>query len=116
MPSPERVRHGPLAFGLLSSGPLDPDLTRSWIRPLASKAIHRDLAKFARRGQRPASVVTTDSPPIPGSAGVCPHGRRPLITNVRAGQRPIAAATAQARAPSRMAYLAGQPRRGPDGV
>lgn len=42
------MRHGPLAFGPLSSGPLDPDLTSSWMQPLASKAIRRDLAKFAR--------------------------------------------------------------------
>src|SRR5450755_897168 len=44
----EKVRHGPLAFGPLSSGPLDPDLTGSWMQPLASKAIRRDLARFAR--------------------------------------------------------------------
>jgi pimeloyl-ACP methyl ester carboxylesterase len=44
----DKVRHGPLAFGPLSSGPLDPDLTGSWMQPLASKAIRRDLAKFAR--------------------------------------------------------------------
>jgi pimeloyl-ACP methyl ester carboxylesterase len=44
----ERVRHGRLAFGPLSSGPLDPDLTGSWMQPLASKAIRRDLATFAR--------------------------------------------------------------------
>jgi len=44
----KKVRHGPLAFGPLSSGPLDPDLTSSWMQPLASKAIRRDLAKFAR--------------------------------------------------------------------
>jgi pimeloyl-ACP methyl ester carboxylesterase len=43
-----KVRHGPLAFGPLSSGPLDPDLTGSWMQPLASKAIRRDVAKFAR--------------------------------------------------------------------
>jgi pimeloyl-ACP methyl ester carboxylesterase len=42
------MRHGPLAYGLLASGPLDPGLTRDWTRPLASKAIRRDLAKFAR--------------------------------------------------------------------
>jgi pimeloyl-ACP methyl ester carboxylesterase len=45
----EKVRHGPLAFGPLSSGPLDPDLTSSWMQPLATRAIRRDLAKFARR-------------------------------------------------------------------
>ena len=44
----ERVRHGPLAFGPLSSTPLDTDLTASWAQPLSSKAIRRDLAKFAR--------------------------------------------------------------------
>ena len=42
------MRHGPLAYGPLASGPLDPGLTREWIQPLASKAIRRDLAKFAR--------------------------------------------------------------------
>ena len=42
------MRHGPLAYGLLTSDPLDPDLTRDWIRPVAEKAIRRDLAKFAR--------------------------------------------------------------------
>jgi pimeloyl-ACP methyl ester carboxylesterase len=43
------MRHSPLAYGLLASGPLDPGLTRDWTRPLASKAIRRDLAKFARQ-------------------------------------------------------------------
>lgn len=43
------MRHGPLGFGPLASGPLDPGLTREWTRPLASKAIRRDLAKFARQ-------------------------------------------------------------------
>jgi pimeloyl-ACP methyl ester carboxylesterase len=43
------IRHSPLAYGLLASGPLDPDLTRDWTQPLASKAIRRDLAKFARQ-------------------------------------------------------------------
>lgn len=42
------VRHGPLAFGPLSAVPLDPELTADWLRPLASPAIRRDLAKFAR--------------------------------------------------------------------
>jgi pimeloyl-ACP methyl ester carboxylesterase len=42
------VRHGPLAYGLLTTEPLDPALTRDWIRPVADKAIRRDLAKFAR--------------------------------------------------------------------
>ena len=44
----EKVRHGPLAFGPLSSRPLDPDLTGSWMQPLASKDIRRDLATFTR--------------------------------------------------------------------
>jgi pimeloyl-ACP methyl ester carboxylesterase len=44
----ERVRHGRLAYGPLSSGTLDSGLTRDWIRPLASQEIRRDLAKFAR--------------------------------------------------------------------
>ncbi|HUB37615.1 MAG TPA: alpha/beta hydrolase [Streptosporangiaceae bacterium] len=44
----QTVRHGPLAFGPLSSEPLDPDLTLSWIQPLADRAIRRDIAKFAR--------------------------------------------------------------------
>jgi len=41
------MRHGPLAYGLLSSGRLDGALTSEWVQPLASKAIRRDLAKFA---------------------------------------------------------------------
>jgi len=41
------VRRGPLAYGPLSSHPLDPDLTRSWMQPLTRPAIRRDLAKFA---------------------------------------------------------------------
>jgi pimeloyl-ACP methyl ester carboxylesterase len=44
----EKVRHGPLAYGPLSSGSLDRGLTRDWIQPLAGKDIRRDLAKFAR--------------------------------------------------------------------
>jgi pimeloyl-ACP methyl ester carboxylesterase len=44
----QRMRHSPLAFGLLSSSPLDPGLTLSWMQPLADKAICRDLAKLAR--------------------------------------------------------------------
>jgi pimeloyl-ACP methyl ester carboxylesterase len=42
------VRHGPLAYGLLAREPLDPALTRDWIRPVADKAIRRDLAKLAK--------------------------------------------------------------------
>lgn len=44
----ETVRHGRLAYGPLTGGPLDPGLTGDWIQPLAGKAIRRDLAKFAR--------------------------------------------------------------------
>jgi pimeloyl-ACP methyl ester carboxylesterase len=43
-----RVRTGRLGFGPLTSAPLDAQLTRGWIEPLASKAIRRDLAAFAR--------------------------------------------------------------------
>ncbi len=43
----EKVRHGPLGFGPLTSAPLDVRLTRDWVQPLASKAIRHDLAKFA---------------------------------------------------------------------
>jgi pimeloyl-ACP methyl ester carboxylesterase len=44
----EKVRHGSLAYGPLSSGPIDRALTRDWVQPLASRDIRRDLAKFAR--------------------------------------------------------------------
>jgi pimeloyl-ACP methyl ester carboxylesterase len=44
----EKVRHGRLAYGPLSSGPLDRGLTRDWVQPLASKEVRRDLARFAR--------------------------------------------------------------------
>jgi pimeloyl-ACP methyl ester carboxylesterase len=44
----ERVRRSPLGYGLLTSTPLDGDLTRDWVRPLDSKAIRRDLATLAR--------------------------------------------------------------------
>jgi pimeloyl-ACP methyl ester carboxylesterase len=44
----DKVRHGPLAYGPLSSTPIDRGLTRAWVQPLASKDIRRDLAKFAR--------------------------------------------------------------------
>ncbi len=42
------MRTGKLGFGPLTSAPLDAELTRGWIEPLASKAIRRDLAAFAR--------------------------------------------------------------------
>jgi pimeloyl-ACP methyl ester carboxylesterase len=44
----ERMRHGPLAYGALTSGPLDRALTRDWVQPLAGKAVRRDIGKFAR--------------------------------------------------------------------
>jgi pimeloyl-ACP methyl ester carboxylesterase len=44
----ERMRHGSLAYGPLTSGPLDRGMTRDWVQPLADRAIRRDLAKFAR--------------------------------------------------------------------
>jgi pimeloyl-ACP methyl ester carboxylesterase len=43
-----KVRNSPLAYGLLTSTPLDRELTRDWVRPLDGKAIRRDLAKLAR--------------------------------------------------------------------
>jgi len=42
------VRRSSLAYGPLASGPLDRGLTRDWVGPLASRAIRRDLAKFAK--------------------------------------------------------------------
>jgi pimeloyl-ACP methyl ester carboxylesterase len=42
------MRRGPLAYGPLSQGALDPGLTGDWVRPLADPAVRRDLAKFAR--------------------------------------------------------------------
>jgi pimeloyl-ACP methyl ester carboxylesterase len=44
----EMVRNGPLAYGPLSNCRIDSGLTRDWVRPLASKDIRRDLAKFAK--------------------------------------------------------------------
>ena len=43
-----KVRNSPLAYGLLTSQPLDPGLTRDWVQPLASTAVRRDLAKLAK--------------------------------------------------------------------
>ena len=51
-----RVRTGKLGFGPLTSAPLDAELTRGWIEPLASRAIRRDLATFAR-GVRPGLLL-----------------------------------------------------------
>jgi pimeloyl-ACP methyl ester carboxylesterase len=44
----DRIRTGRMGFGPLASAPIDAGLTRSWIGPLADRAIRRDLAKFAR--------------------------------------------------------------------
>jgi pimeloyl-ACP methyl ester carboxylesterase len=55
-----RVRTGRLGFGPLTSAPLDAELTRGWIEPLASAAIRRDLAKFTR-GVRPGVLVDAAS-------------------------------------------------------
>jgi pimeloyl-ACP methyl ester carboxylesterase len=44
----DKVRRGPLAYGPLSSSPIDPGLTRDWVAPLSGKGIRRDLAKLAR--------------------------------------------------------------------
>ena len=55
-----RVRTGKLGFGPLTSAPLDAKLTRSWIEPLADKAIRRDLAAFAG-GVRPRVLLDAAS-------------------------------------------------------
>jgi pimeloyl-ACP methyl ester carboxylesterase len=49
------VRHSPLAYGPLAHG-LDRGLTRDWVEPLASPAIRRDLARFAR-GVKPGVLL-----------------------------------------------------------
>lgn len=54
------VRHGPLAYGLLSSNRLDPALTLDWIKPLADTAIRRDLAKLAK-GVDPRALLDAAS-------------------------------------------------------
>ena len=54
------VRHGPLGYGKLTSGRLDPALTRSWVEPLADRAIRRDLAKLAR-GIKPGLLLPAAS-------------------------------------------------------
>ncbi len=54
------IRQGPLGFGPLARTPLDADLTRDWVRPLAAKAIRRDLAQFTR-GVRPGVLLDAAS-------------------------------------------------------
>ncbi len=55
-----RIRTGKLGFGPLTSAPLDAKLTRSWIEPLADKAIRRDVAAFAG-GVRPRVLLDAAS-------------------------------------------------------
>jgi pimeloyl-ACP methyl ester carboxylesterase len=51
------VRHSPLGFGSLLNHPVDRSLTRGWIQPiLDSKAIRRDVTRFAR-GMRRTELV-----------------------------------------------------------
>ena len=75
----EKVRHGRLAYGPLSSDPIDPELTSAWIQPLASKEIRRDLARFARGCTRACSSMppagSASSPDRCGSSGA----RRPVL-------------------------------------
>jgi pimeloyl-ACP methyl ester carboxylesterase len=54
------VRHGPLAYGMLTSGALDRQLTRDWVEALASKAARHDLARFAA-GVRPQVLLDAAS-------------------------------------------------------
>jgi pimeloyl-ACP methyl ester carboxylesterase len=54
------VRHSPLAYGMLSSGALDRQLTRDWAAALASKAVRHDLAGFAA-GVRPQVLLDASS-------------------------------------------------------
>ena len=54
------VRHGPLAYGMLTRQRLDPALTRAWVEPLADRAIRRDLAKLGR-GIKPGLLLTAAS-------------------------------------------------------
>jgi pimeloyl-ACP methyl ester carboxylesterase len=55
-----RVRRSPLAYGLLTTNPLDDALTHSWVQSLASKEIRRDLAKLAQ-GVRPRVLLDAAS-------------------------------------------------------
>ena len=55
-----KVRHSPLAYGLLTRQPLDRGLTRDWTQPLASKAVRHDVAKLAS-GVRPRVLLDAAS-------------------------------------------------------
>src|ERR1700689_5341821 len=55
-----KLRTGRLGFGPLTSAPLDAELTRGWIEPLADQAVRRDLAKFAR-GVQPGILLDAAS-------------------------------------------------------
>jgi pimeloyl-ACP methyl ester carboxylesterase len=56
----DKVRHGQLAYGPLSSGPIDRRLTRDWVQPLARRDIRRDLARFAN-GVHPRTLLDAAS-------------------------------------------------------
>jgi pimeloyl-ACP methyl ester carboxylesterase len=55
-----RVRHGQMAYGPLSSKPIDRRLTRDWVEPLGKKQIRRDVAKLAR-GVHPSVLLDAAS-------------------------------------------------------
>jgi pimeloyl-ACP methyl ester carboxylesterase len=55
-----KVRHGQLAYGPLSSVPIDRGLTRDWVLPLARNEIRRDVARFAR-GVDPRALLDAAS-------------------------------------------------------
>jgi pimeloyl-ACP methyl ester carboxylesterase len=55
-----KMRQGPLAYGPLTSQPLDRGLTRDWVQPLTDKAVRRDLAKLAK-GVHPGILVDAAS-------------------------------------------------------
>jgi pimeloyl-ACP methyl ester carboxylesterase len=54
------MRNGPLAYGPLSNGKIDSELTLDWVTPLADDAIRRDLAKLAR-GVHPRLLLAAAS-------------------------------------------------------
>lgn len=43
-----RLRHSALGFGPLARDPLDPELTRRWVAPLAQPGVRRDAARFMK--------------------------------------------------------------------